>query len=142
MKTCTKCGETKEFGEFFKNKLKKDGYCTSCKQCHRNRDKEKKENILKQLEAEVRKTIFSENKFLLLENKRLCSWCKTPMLITKYNSYTCKKCKSILNAKDKEKNSKYYKKWWEKNKEKQKEYNKINTQKYKLKKKLEKLQQN
>ena len=138
MKTCNKCGQTKEFSEFYKDKGKSDGYRTYCKQCHINADKERKNNVLKQLEAEVRKSIISENKFLLLENKRLCSWCKTPMLITPYNSYTCNKCKRILNAKTKEIKSEYYKKWCETNKEKQKEYKRIYAQKLRLKKKLEK----
>ena len=34
MKTCSKCGEGKEEGEFFKAKDTKDGFRGECKQCH------------------------------------------------------------------------------------------------------------
>ena len=33
MKTCNKCGETKEFSEFRKRKTIKDGHCGHCKAC-------------------------------------------------------------------------------------------------------------
>lgn len=33
-KRCTKCGETKSFSDFTKDKSKKSGYCSWCKECH------------------------------------------------------------------------------------------------------------
>lgn len=35
MKICTKCKKEKLFGEFFKDKNKKDGYRSQCKDCHK-----------------------------------------------------------------------------------------------------------
>lgn len=35
MKTCTKCSQTKELSEFYKNKTCKDGHTTQCKACIR-----------------------------------------------------------------------------------------------------------
>lgn len=34
MKTCGKCGETKAFSEFYKNKVSNDGYQSVCKVCN------------------------------------------------------------------------------------------------------------
>lgn len=33
MKHCTKCGEEKELAEFYKNRNKRDGYSSECKNC-------------------------------------------------------------------------------------------------------------
>lgn len=34
-KICSKCGLEKPINEFVKNKTKKDGYASYCKECHR-----------------------------------------------------------------------------------------------------------
>ena len=55
MKRCTICKQTKEFEEFNKNKSKKDGLNTLCKECSRRRSKQYyKENPDKH-KQEVRK---------------------------------------------------------------------------------------
>lgn len=35
MKTCSKCGIEKELGEFYKDKSKKDGHASRCRECNR-----------------------------------------------------------------------------------------------------------
>lgn len=37
MKTCTKCEQNKEFGEFYKDKSRKDGLCNCCKFCSKQK---------------------------------------------------------------------------------------------------------
>ena len=34
-KKCTKCGLNKNLNKFYKDKQKKDGLCSSCKECRR-----------------------------------------------------------------------------------------------------------
>ena len=36
MKVCTQCNREKEYSQFSKDKQKKDGYCSHCKDCRRN----------------------------------------------------------------------------------------------------------
>ena len=45
MKTCSKCGETKELFEFKKDKTKPDGFYSSCKQCCKKQWSDNYENI-------------------------------------------------------------------------------------------------
>lgn len=44
MKTCTKCGETKEFSEFYKHKQTKDNLRTDCKTCNSKHNAEYRKN--------------------------------------------------------------------------------------------------
>ena len=43
MKTCTRCNEAKERTEFYKDRTKKDGLTSSCKQCARERSRKWRE---------------------------------------------------------------------------------------------------
>lgn len=43
MKHCYKCEKDKDFSEFHKNKAKSDGYADECKQCRKNKQKERLE---------------------------------------------------------------------------------------------------
>lgn len=45
MKTCTKCGETKELTEFHRNKRSKDGRGTRCKSCSKQYYQDSRERI-------------------------------------------------------------------------------------------------
>jgi len=45
MKTCTKCGETKPFAEFNKDRNKKDGHRSQCKSCRKQYCQENREAI-------------------------------------------------------------------------------------------------
>ena len=112
MKTCNKCGETKDFSEFHRNKGTKDGYASICITCTKERNEKLKESPLLQLEKAVKSSISIENKILFKEGKKLCSTCSNIYLITETRSGYCTKCYE-------DKNKKYY----EKNREKAKEYN-------------------
>ena len=61
MKTCTKCGETKEFNAFYKNKTKKDGYNSYCKQCSNTYHKEYVKENKKAIE-EYKKEYYKQNR--------------------------------------------------------------------------------
>lgn len=45
MKTCSKCGESKDFSEFKRDKTKPDGFYSSCKQCCKKQWSDNYENI-------------------------------------------------------------------------------------------------
>lgn len=153
MKTCTKCGETKDFSEFYKNKNSKDGYYCACKECTKNRQKEKKKNLIMQLKAQIRVSVTIENKILKPEGKKICSSCKNIFSLSdiKKSGY-CKSCSKTISLK------RYYdcndkiKEYRDSNKDKMKEYQKKYVGRYKeqkkeydrakwLKKKAEKEQQ-
>ena len=128
MKTCTKCGETKEFSEFHKSIARKDGYVSQCKQCSKDRKKNLKNDDVLKLQKEIRSSIIIENKFLIKNGQKICSCCKkiyTPSALRK-NQIICKDCDN--------KNSR---EWYKKNIEKRKE----SLKEYRLNKKLEKEQQ-
>lgn len=139
MKTCTKCGEAKEFSEFYKMKNSKDGYEYSCKECISIRRKEIRENPILQLQKAVRSSVIVENKILFKENKIICSGCKNIFFISDTRDNYCKDCmrkmqqkynnkeesKKLRRAncykyslKNKEKRNEYWKEYYEKNKEK------------------------
>lgn len=56
MKVCTKCGKEKPFGEFSKDKNKKDGLSNWCKGCSKQYYQENKERI-----SEQRKRYYQDN---------------------------------------------------------------------------------
>ena len=128
MKTCTKCGKTKEFSEFYKNKRNKDGYHFECKTCKKERDMELKKSPIMQLEKAVVASIITENKLLFKEGKKLCCLCKNIFLIATLQGRYCQKCASKKNKeyreKNKEKIAKAHKKYRIENKEKINEKNK------------------
>ena len=125
MKTCNKCGETKEFSEFHKDKSEKDGHHYTCAQCLKRRYKKLKESPLMQLQKAVKSSIRIENKILFKDEKRLCGRCKNIFLIADLQGKYCKKCnkeyKNQYFEENKEKKSEYVKQYREKNKEKIKE---------------------
>ena len=156
MKTCTKCGETKNFSEFVKDKSKKDGHSSHCKNCIKQRNILLKSDNVLQLEKEIKSSIILENKILLKDGKKLCSHCKQIFKIEDLNGGRCRECgkyfsiKWSKNNKDKIKdiskkyrdnNSEKFKKsiqaWRDNNSQKMSTYRK----EYYLKKKLEKEQQ-
>ena len=141
MKTCTKCGKTKEFSEFYKNKRNKDGHHFECKICKNERDKELKKNPLMQLEKAVRASILIENKTLFKEGKRRCGLCENIFLIADIQGNSCRKCNRKYNKEYREKNkermAKYNEKYIMKNKEKIVKYNEKYREKNKEKRKEE-----
>ena len=135
MKTCNKCGEAKEFSEFYKSKISKDGYRSECKTCNKERERKLKKSPLMQLKKAVRSSIYIENKILLKDGKRLCSHCKNIFLIANMNHYHCKECHGNLSKEYCEKNKDYVstrsKEYREKNKEKIKKHREENKEKNK-----------
>jgi 5-methylcytosine-specific restriction endonuclease McrA len=64
-KTCTKCGQTKNFTEFYKCKSKKDGLSSHCKECRRIWRLQDSEN--QKIRA---KNYYEKNKQKVLENNK------------------------------------------------------------------------
>ena len=103
MKTCSKCKETKEFSEFFKQKSTKDGLSPACKSCESKRRKELKINPTMQLNKIVRSSVLIENKILKRENKKLCRCCKNIFNISDMNQgVVCLPCKREIGKKSRE----------------------------------------
>jgi len=106
MKTCTKCKLEKDKSEFSKDKSRKDGFRSYCKQCakeyrenNKNKMKEYRENN-KDKTKEYQKEYYENNKDKIAEYQK--EWYE--------------------NNKDKRKE--YGKEWYENNKDKRKEYGK------------------
>jgi len=137
MKTCNKCGQTKEFSEFHKSISKKDGLNPQCKECRKKHNIELKTNLSLQLKKEIISSVRLENKILIKENKKLCTRCKQIFKIENINSSgkcincgneSSKEWKQINKEKVNNKQKVYRdthkeivkesaKKWYEKNKE-------------------------
>jgi hypothetical protein len=63
MKTCSKCGQSKELSEFYVNNKAKDGLFSRCKSCHKELIKTTPEKAIKRkLYREANKTMLSESK--------------------------------------------------------------------------------
>ena len=124
MKTCNKCGETKDFSEFSKSKDKKDGHHSNCKDCIKERSKKLKESPLMQLEKAVRSSILAENKVLFSEGKRRCNLCDNSFSIKDYNRNCCRECIGKYYKKNKEKITEKAKEYREANRERARELNK------------------
>lgn len=127
MKTCTKCGETKEFSEFYKMSTAKDGHQTRCKDCTKERIKKLKESPIMQLEKAVRSSIIIENKILFKKGKRLCCSCKSIISFSSHATVMCKACAKEASTKalrkiGVEKAKEIRKKHYKENKERIKEY--------------------
>ena len=156
MKTCTKCGETKDFSEFSKGKGYKDGMRGVCRKCTNERVAElkklKKINNSLILKTLVKTTISIEKNILKKDGNTLCNRCFSVFAIrnTVKNTY-CSKCLNEFNNernKDKEirdRKRKSDRLYYEKNKDKKKEYRQNNKEKFRgysktryIKKKLEK----
>ena len=97
-KKCRKCLETKKYDEFNKDKTKKDGYHTTCKECEKETKRLYKENKLK----DIQESNLSEKE---------CSKCNKVQPISEYTIHlymkdgycsNCKTCSKIeLNSKRK-----------------------------------------
>lgn len=95
MKTCTKCRETKDFSEFHKNKSRKDGYNSHCKECVKKHYLDLKQNQTLQLKREIYRTVKIENKILEKDCKKLCGRCKDIFNINELSDNgICKKCQN------------------------------------------------
>lgn len=96
MKVCRKCGELKEFNEFYLNKLRKDGRVSNCKFCIKIIDSEKR-------------MLVSENK--LIENKlkgnKICVSCSKEKNIFEFKKRRDKKDGYESKCKECYKNRKY-----------------------------------
>ena len=150
MKTCTKCGEVKDFSEFYKSVAKKDGCISQCIQCSKDRKKNLKNDDVLKLQKEIRSSIIIENRFLIKNGQKICSCCRKIYTLRPFskNQNKCLDCnnkdsrewykKNIEKRKEYRENTKdYLKQYALNNNEKIKEYRK----QYRLKKKLEKEQQ-
>lgn len=82
MKTCTKCGETKDYSGFSKHKNKKDGYTSNCKKCVTAAFKEwKKNNPEGTREAQLKHYYginLAEYNSMLESQKGVCAICYKP----------------------------------------------------------------
>lgn len=110
-KRCTKCGEIKDVGEFYKAKRTKDGLRPECKECSREVYKEYRENNPEKVRERSKK--YRENN-PEKEKKRLREWYKNNTEKVKESTKTWQK-----NNPEKVKES--YKKWQKNNPEKVKE---------------------
>jgi len=89
MKKCTKCGEQKPLSEFYKTKLKKDGFQSCCKICADIANKKTKEKDPQKYAEMRRKNKLKKKYNLTLENfnvlkikqKSSCAICKNKLKI-------------------------------------------------------------
>ena len=149
-KTCPKCGETKDVGEFVKDKSKKDGLagnCKSCKKAYREANKEKiaerqraYQEANKEKLAEQRKAYREANKKkIALKDKAYYQGNKEKIAEKRKAYYEANieeinKQKKAYYEENKEKISEKSKAYYEENKDKKKAYyeankDKINKQK-------------
>lgn len=128
MKTCNRCKETKELSEFGKDKTKKDGARTICKDCDRKREQNLKTSHLAKLEKAVTSCTITTNRILFQEDKRICCQCNNIFSIYSSQRYSCKKCyhenAKKYSKENKEKIAEQQKEYYEKNREKVNEYHK------------------
>ena len=113
MKTCTKCGVTKELSEFSKNALAKDGLQSRCKQCQ-NQYGRKWHEANKEKVKEKNRKYYKENPEKMKER------------VKKWREENPEKEKKRAK-KWREENPGYQKKWREENLEKVKEYDRSRT---------------
>lgn len=86
MKTCSKCGETKELSEFSKAKSRKDGLHPYCKACRRAYNKANKDKI-----AERNRAYYQENKEKLSEQHSAYYQANKEKIAEKQRAYTRKR---------------------------------------------------
>ena len=145
MKTCTKCGETKEYDNFYNSSKNKDGFSTWCKSCQWDRRKLSKTDPISAMKAIIRGSISLENKILKPLGKRICSGCKEIHNIDNFNGSYCYPCKrkrekdirssQIGKERKKETDKKSYIKNKEKRANSSKEYREKNKETIAIKKK-------
>ena len=74
MKTCTKCGATKALKEFPKDKLRKDGHKSACKECYSIYDKKRYWNnpeSERKRSADYKSSLTEEQRYLSNRNTKL-----------------------------------------------------------------------
>lgn len=70
-KRCNQCGEHKDYSEFNKHSIMKDGYASICKICKRSNDKEYRDNNI-ELKKQRDRKYYKENKDKVY--KRIKEW--------------------------------------------------------------------
>ena len=115
-KTCSKCKQTKDIGEFYKCKIKKDGLRSKCKSCVAEQKKthyqENKEEI-----AEYQKAWYQENKEKIAEREKA---------YYQENKEKIAECKKAYYQENKGKIAERGKAYRQENKEKIAEYRHLN----------------
>jgi 5-methylcytosine-specific restriction endonuclease McrA len=73
-KKCSRCGDLKDRGEFYKDKSKKDGLGSRCKKCdHEARDTEKRREYFRNYEAANREKRIAKSRAWYSKNKEWAS---------------------------------------------------------------------
>jgi len=130
MKKCTKCGETKELSEFYKNKNTASGVHYCCKCCNKKWREENKEDTKKNSKKHYqnnKKKIKLRSKSYNKNNKE-----KIKLYVKKYREDNKEKLKikqKEYREDNKEKIKAYRKEYYQNNKEKSKRYRENNKEK-------------
>ena len=98
MKKCNKCGEEKNFSDFYLEKGSKDGYRSKCKICFKEYAQQNKEKI-----KEYKNQYYSINEEILKNKKREYYLINKEILKSKRNDYY-----NLNKEKTKNKNKEYY----------------------------------
>jgi hypothetical protein len=91
-KPCTKCGETKSVGEFFRESRNASGFASACKQCRKGG------------RYGTRKRLLAERERLAIDGLRRCSHCKSVKPNAAFGTDRSRpdglniQCKSCVNA--------------------------------------------
>jgi len=121
-KKCSKCGEIKELGEFYKRKSSKDGYGCECKSCRNIINKIWTKNNLEKVRGYGKK-YYKNN----LEKVKESSF-----LLYKNNPEKAKEYNRLWSKKNPERRKEIRKKWRKNNLEKVRESSRIYTKKYNI----------
>ena len=103
MKTCSKCKKEKPFTDFFRDKQKKDGLRSDCKECQKLYLQENKEK-----RKEYIKMYYENNKDILLEYQKN---------YRKENENVISEQKKLYHQKHKEEKNEYSRRYNQENKE-------------------------
>jgi len=110
-KLCSKCKKNKTLSEFYKDKQKKDGYCSICKKCqylYYKKTYKKRYECARSCELKRKYNLtLKEYNIMFEEQKGLCAICKEPsigrMLSVDHNHKTgqirkllCIRCNTLV----------------------------------------------